>query len=346
MNRNNNLIIRIMAVFSCLAILYYCYPKSSTIQIEGDGAIYIPVKIFGKTYPFLFDTGSTYTSFNNELLQELGSRAKINPKDSTIIILYGQFLEEISAKNYNPIPIQIGDFRINTSFVGRETNKWNILGMDVINRFHWLIDFKDSTLTISNLPIEIKNEQLTGLDLINVSENNMYFYIQFGDSVYRHFLFDTGNHTTGDRTLSPTEVSMNMNELSIATIVPGQLNKLVDEFGNIGEENYSFTPHSDGIRRLIFPKLRINGYLMKYVMADFHENLNQQKERTTTGTLTLCFATNRFRYLRINPETKKVSFFSDGSEDTTNVRQVKYFYNYQMEKTIREMGGRWKPREE
>ena len=67
-----------LAHLSCLAILLGLTAKPPDDELEGFAIsrevepIVIPVTIAGKSYPFLVDTGSTYTVFDTSLAPLLG----------------------------------------------------------------------------------------------------------------------------------------------------------------------------------------------------------------------------------------------------------------------------------
>lgn len=170
-------------------------------QLEN-GYYCIPVEINGKEKLFLFDTGCEGTIINYPVMKECGIQLE-DSAPQRIHTAYGStagithysnirlsiggipFISTVAADNYNRQMIKYTDY---DEFDG-------ILGVKDIQKFNWLFNFEQETVTLSVKPISFQtasDDQVLNLDFSKKKKVITYVNLALNDSVEHTFLFDTG----------------------------------------------------------------------------------------------------------------------------------------------------------
>lgn len=325
-------------LFVYIFILSACTSETVHLKFENRGGIYIPVNIDGKLHPFLFDTGSAVTLFSDELVRELGNRVAVQKKDSIrFLVIAKKDHQSIRYSIYDSIALKMGGIAVNCSFVSNKDQDSNVLGMDVISRLNWLVNFQDTTVLLSRDTIRFQPDGLSDLSFEYLSnKGSMVIPVSLNDSISKYLILDTG--WGFDTVWDTTDISLHTSDFVIELSV-GDPNRVVDELGNIGGLNYLGSFRNDN-KIMIFPALKIGNVNMEYVTSLFKQDpyFERQEQAGLQGLLSYGFVVNRFSYLKISPKQKKVSLYSNGEEHITYTKRVKRFYQHGMKELYRRHG--------
>lgn len=126
----------------------------STVPFEIHyGLLFIPVKIQGKTYHFLFDTGFQTSAISKGLADQLGLKTagKINVFDSQSTKRKQPISEldklTIGDVHYSDIGLFITDFNKNPLFSCIHID--GVVGINIIRQTNWNINYDNQTFTIT-----------------------------------------------------------------------------------------------------------------------------------------------------------------------------------------------------
>ena len=319
--------------------LFSCSQESSKLKFQDEGNIYIRVKIAGKEYPFLFDTGASTTIFSHKLIEELGEHAKPIGNDSIVPLTIAKKDNQIiSYKPYDQLSMSIGNVAIEASFVSTPDETDNILGMNALSQLHWWFDFQDTTFTVSKKTIHFSPKDMDCLELTYLTNQGATAVpIHFNDSVCRFFIFDSGWGISKPE-IKNSDKELNLFELQINTMMDDPQGVL-DKFGNIGGRNFvGSTPNGDKL--MIFPHLKIENIPMDFVTARFTQHPAFEKEETAglCGLLSYAFIRGRFSHLIIDPNSRKLRLYSNRMEHIEHTTYVKQFYEQEMKKFFQKLG--------
>jgi predicted aspartyl protease len=163
---------------------------------ETMDAVLLPVTIEGKSYSFLFDTGSTFTVFDKSLEHLLGKPLQIRQKTETPA-------NGMSLSFFKPIDVMLGKLNLNTrspfmtadlKFISKVLGRGfqGIIGMSFIHKYIWELDFdqkiirvlsSNSKITSSNYDTSINihaTPRGVPVIMIELIENGIPFLIDTG----------------------------------------------------------------------------------------------------------------------------------------------------------------------
>ena len=211
--RKLNLYISLVALISILVLSSSCSTSwtttiqwgkldstnfKETIDVEiVRGLMIVPVKIHGKYYRFLFDTGAPL-SISNELQNEfnfptVSTGRMVDSEKSRTKVSYIQ----VDTLLLNEIPF-IEQTAFVTDFTSNPIIKClnidGILGSNLIRFCNWKIDFENQQITISNSSLleEDKSYTSTGFEVDNQYSNLVN--IKAGTSTIRNMKIDYGSN--------------------------------------------------------------------------------------------------------------------------------------------------------
>lgn len=267
-------------------------------EIDDKFKIFIPVTINGKTFKFLFDTGTNETLINYKAASQM-YMASVNQKLCGLSSIDSFFIDSVHYLNVE-LFIQGMSFsksilcldKLNADFAKEADYKGydGILGNRDIKKKNWLFDFKNKSFTLSDTTVELSpsiTEYDQVLELkINDIYSNLHVDVCVEDSVCHTFLFDTGWY------------------------------KLI-ELNHEGD-NYKF--HSDfALRESFIPRLtdrihfprqsvllqtfKINDMLVKYLFADINLS-NIVKENIIAAPFL-----RRFEYMLYDSKNQKICLY-------------------------------------
>ena len=163
---------------------------------ETMDAVLLPVTIEGKSYSFLFDTGSTFTVFDKSLEHLLGKPLQIRQNTETpangMSLSFFKPIDVILGKlNLNTLsPFMTADLMLISKVLGRGFQ--GIIGMSFIHKYIWELDFdqkiiralsSNSKITSSNYDTSINihaTSRGVPVIMIELIENSIPFLIDTG----------------------------------------------------------------------------------------------------------------------------------------------------------------------
>jgi len=169
-----------------------------TIEVEiVRGLIIIPVRIHGKYYRFLFDTGAP-SSISENLQEEFGFKSIskgviIDSENSRKKVKYIQ-MDTIRLNNI-PFINQtafVGDFESNP--VIKCLGIHGIIGSNLIRFCNWKIDYKKQTVTISNKPLTNENTEYASISFNTDNQFNILVNMKAGASEIKNLKIDYGSN--------------------------------------------------------------------------------------------------------------------------------------------------------
>lgn len=185
-----------LAFLSCNSTTF----TKCSYEETGNLCIIIPVTINGKTFKFLFDTGTDETLINSTAASQLNIKpvnkklCEINSPSASIIDTVHYLNSELYIQGMSFSTSALCIDRLNVSFSERTDYKGydGILGNRDIKKKNWLFDIENkcfmlSDITESLLPFAKEYDQVLELKM-----NDNYTNIRLEDSVNQTFLFDTG----------------------------------------------------------------------------------------------------------------------------------------------------------
>ncbi len=168
--------------------------------------LFVDIKILDKSYSFLFDTGTSHSMINQNVIEEIKTKklkVSYNPNNfipSLIFHKQGFWIFKKMIGYKTPVKFSLDPnkeiehiFYINKKCpdILKELKADGIIGWDFIKKFSWEIDLKNKKLYISN-KLENKNSDLT-LNII-VKKNLPYISkLKVNNRDIYSLLLDTGN---------------------------------------------------------------------------------------------------------------------------------------------------------
>ena len=167
-------------------------------------AVLLPVTIEGKSYSFLFDTGSTFTVFDKSLEHLLGKPLQIRLKTETPA-------NGMSLSFFKPIDVMLGTLNLKTrspfmtadlKFISKVLGRGfqGIIGMSFIHKYIWELDFDQKIIRVlsSNSKITSSNYD-TSINIHATSRGAPVIMIELIENSIP-FLIDTGGNGSGQLT--------------------------------------------------------------------------------------------------------------------------------------------------
>lgn len=282
--------------------------------VEGtyQSHIYIPVKINDTILPFIFDTGATCSIISRELALKTGLSA-----EWTSFWKISRFSEKV---RYDTIAftnkeISIGMLKTNAIFAiegykgyliddnDYKQLNFTIIGMDIIDRFYWLFNFEDNTLTISNKGITIhklQDDQILTLSYHSDSKSTS-MDINIDGELLQNVEFDTGFSV-------PFEALKKTKNIDIV------FSK--SDFEALTSKNYDlkaiYMPTNFG-RAFIIDSMQLNDITMQGILAFEHNDFSQ--------TFISVDFIRRFRMMYIDSKNKKIHLYISPSDTTRHNRR-------------------------
>ena len=307
-------------ILTSLILLVSCSPKQETKyyfkEQEEEGWL-IPVRIGEESYDFLFDTGSSSSCIE----QKIALKLKLQTIDS--LLVYREKYKEITYHDLTEkITFSIADTPMNLSFYISDRN---IIGMDIINKFHWMFERSNTTFQLQEKKIPIQKRPS---DI--VYKKKYYFNdakiripivdLLINDTISIPLLFDSGDIQIDD---------FSYNDESIATVLPVIKLKFYDDITNNGFFQYVFKTYGkDAIIHYANPRFF---FWLEPITIDklppscFYMSTNTDSIYKTTqnhkyiGVLTWHFI-RQFRTFSIDPEKQEFTF-TVSPEDSNIVKK-------------------------
>ena len=200
------IVLCIIIVSFTIIIINKVSEKECTVEMhEGNdqNLIYIPVNINDSILPFIFDTGATCSLISCELAQKMGLRAEWTEFWEISRYTEKVWYDTIAFTKKN---ISIGSLKTNGVFalegykgyliddIEYKQKVLTIIGKEIIDRFHWLFNFADNTLTISSKGIAtlvMRDDQILTLGY-NSDDTSICMDITIDGVLLKNVEFDTG----------------------------------------------------------------------------------------------------------------------------------------------------------
>src|SRR5699024_1006194 len=132
-------------------------------------SIFVPVEINGKTYRFLFDTGSQTTVVSTAIakdnrIKKIG-KLRVTDSQETKSKLIASKLKELRFGDaiFKNVGVVVHDFKAHDAFECLPID--GIIGMNILKHYQWKLDFSTNTLalmdsthvleTIDAIPVDI-----------------------------------------------------------------------------------------------------------------------------------------------------------------------------------------------
>ena len=173
-------------------------------EVDDNLKIFVPVTINGKTFRFLFDTGTNETLINYETAKQLDMTSvdhrlcELNSPDTFFVdsVYYLNSELFIQGMSFSKSALCLDKFNISFSRSANYEGYDGILGNRDIKKKNWLFDFKNKKVTLSDTMDALSpfiNEYDQVLELkINDDYSALHVDMCVEDSVCCTFLFDTG----------------------------------------------------------------------------------------------------------------------------------------------------------
>jgi hypothetical protein len=166
----------------------------------GDHLVLVPVRVGGNEYPFVVDTGCTYSMFDTSLKRQLGEK--------TGIVEWNTPNPPIRAETYSPSHVTVGSLPLHCESAAchnfalmREAlgcDCFGCLGLDFLNEWIVVIDFDQGRLDILSPTTMPKRDWGERVDLEVGSGALWHLPVRVSDNSQMMLLeVDTGNSCTG-----------------------------------------------------------------------------------------------------------------------------------------------------
>lgn len=293
-------------IFILFILLVSCNQKQETKyyfkEYDMKGWL-IPVRIGEETYDFLFDTGSSSSSIE----QGLANKLKLQIIDSVLVytardkkISYHSQIEEL-ALNIASTPMSI-------SF---HTDSFNIIGMDIIKRYHWMFDRSNKTFQIQEKPFLIETRSSDMIYKKKYRFNDIEVQVTIvdlliNDTISIPLLFDSGYAYTHIYNADTTDITM----------LPTITLEYYDQIDDNGFIRYIYDIYSNDALTYWIPSnftLWLDSIAIDNLPPfDFYmpvdvDSIYKKVNKGYIGLLTWHFA-RQFRTLYINPEKQEFTF--------------------------------------
>jgi predicted aspartyl protease len=171
---------------------------------ETMDAVLLPVTIEGKSYSFLFDTGSTFTVFDKSLEHLLGKPLQIRLKTETpangmslsFFKSIDVMLGKLNLKTRSPF--MTADLKFMSKVLGRGFQ--GIIGMSFIHKYIWELDFDQKIIRVLSSDSKITSSDYdTSINIHATSRGAPVIMIELIENSIP-FLIDTGGTGSGQLT--------------------------------------------------------------------------------------------------------------------------------------------------
>lgn len=303
MNKRFTFIISILLLFSC--------SKEKVVfnyKQDKNGHFCIPVEINGKEKLFLFDTGCQGTIINYPVMKECG----ILLEDSTLQKIHTPYDSTTNMTYYANILLNIGGIPFKSTVSADRYNRVilkkflyddfdGVLGIEDIQKFNWLFNFKDKTVTLSksSIPLPLSSDdQVLNLNFNKEKKDITYVDIGFNDTVEHVFLFDTGYSNPFHITYEENSQSKMNGDFVLTPAFKEYINKYLPNCISL----------ADNI--LLIDSLKINNYQLSHLSS-----LRDDKIILTDNVITNNFL-RRFRLMYYDSTNKKISLYASPQDAT------------------------------
>lgn len=308
----------LLAMFSF--IICSCRPDIVTkgnYTMENTGGWSIPITIHGKTYPFLFDTGSSASLISEELANEIGL-----PITDSLSGLFA--LKSKIAQFYcrGKVHFKINEFCFsNTFYTIQDTVTYNIIGMDFIQNFYWLFNQKDTSFILSSNSIKadiLRTDKTTHLKYRKGSLDEPLLDLIINDSVPITLAFDTGlcyKNSEEAKIIAPT----------IHLLLDGS-DSLFAEYVYHSYKDYVFFFHHQPFYLFAIQSMKINDLSpMKFILKiESNSVFKEDVSKGTIGLLGLRFV-EQYREMYLDPFRQEISFYASPQDSFVyNGKNVDY----------------------
>lgn len=275
----------------------------------------IPVRIREETYDFLFDTGCTQSSIK----QELANTLKLQIVDSVLVFI-GINREFSHYNKTEKLIFNIADIPMSTSF---NISKSNIIGMDIINKYHWIFDRSNKTFHLQEKPNAIEKHPSDIIFQKKYHFSKMKVPIVdllIDDTISIPLTLDSGN----------TETHIYQEEISTTTLFPIITLEYYENINDSGFLSYIYNLYGyDAIMQSVPPhfflwldSVRIDdlppsGFYMSVDIDSIYKRANKDE---CIGTLNWHFIC-QFRTFYIDPEKQEFTFIVS-PQDSNIIRRV------------------------
>lgn len=305
-------------LLALLILLVSCQKQESSYyfkEYDTKGWL-IPVRIGEETYDFLFDTGCTQSSIK----QELVNKFKLQIIDSVLVFI-GRDRKLSYYNKTEKLIFNIADVSMSTSFNLSESN---IIGMDIINKYHWMFDRSNMTFhlqeepnTVAKLPPDMIYKKKYHFNKMRVP----IVELLIDDTISIPLIFDSGN----------TQTHIYQEEISNTTLFPIITLEYNENINDNGFLSYIYSLYGyDAIMQSLPPHFFLwldsvmiddlppSGFYMPVSIDSIYKKIN--KERESIGTLTWHFI-SQFRTFYIDPENQEFTFIVS-PQDSNIIRRV------------------------
>lgn len=309
-------------IFALLFFLISCNQKQEINyyfkEYDTEGWL-IPVCIGKETYDFLFDTGSSHSCINQEVAQKIKIRtigSKLVYTEKYKKILRHDLAEELT--------FNIASTPISTSF---HVSEHNIIGMDIIQKYHWEFDRFNKTFQLQKRAILIKKNPSDIIYKRKYRFNDMKVQVPtvdllINDTISIPLLFDSGDaHTYSFK---------DNNKEHIARISPIIRLKYYDNMNDNNFLRYTYDIHGydavlhymDSKTFLWLDSIAIDNLSPSslYATIEVDSIYKTTQKQKFIGALTWHFI-SQFRTFYIDPEKQEFTFIVS-PQDSNIIRRV------------------------
>lgn len=298
-----------------ISFLFFCSCIQTKVELtykqNKSNHLCIPIEINGKEKMFLFDTGCQNTIMNYSVMKECG----IQLEDSTLQTIHTTYASTTGMTYYSNTRLSIGGIPFNSTVAADRHNRVmvrdfhyddfdGVLGIKDIQKFNWLFNFKEKTVTVSTNAIKLpllSDDQLLNLDFSKEKKDITYVDVSFNDSTKHTFLFDTGYTILFNITDKKLGTSAMNGDFALTPSLKEYLNKHIPNCISI----------TDNI--LLIDSLKINNYQLSHLSSRrFDESI------LTENVITNKFL-QRFRLMYYDSTNKRISLYVS-PEDVTVYR--------------------------
>lgn len=306
-------------IFTLLILLISCERKQETKyyfkEYDTEGWL-IPVRIGEETYNFVFDTGSSSSSIEQELAQKL----KLQIIDSTLV-----YTERNKKLAYHDLTEKLTFSIANTPMsISFYTDSCNIIGMDIINKYHWMFDrssrafqLQEKTISIEKRPSDIVYKRKYRFSDIDIQVPIVDLLIN--DTISIPLLFDSGDARTNSY----------QDDESNITMFPVVSLKYYEDLNDNGFFRYVYDTYGhDAVLHYISPRffLWLDSITIDnlppssfYMPTDVDNIYRVTQKHGYIGALTWHFI-RQFRTFYIDPEKQEFTFIVS-PEDSSIIRK-------------------------